>query len=289
MTFFIIGLILFIISLILFIKTNKKVEINKEIEEINKGLEEEKQRKEKEIQMYEQTVGHMKENMSNAMSVYSDQLDLLYNEKEKEYDTRVARLEEAYDQSQQEILEQIEYNKKELDKIASTRAAAINAQLKEQEIQENKDFYTLSISDIEKREIKIIKSIEDMLRDSRPLRMLIWSTYYLKKANTLCSNILGPNKKTGIYKITSLVDGRCYIGQAVDIKERFRDHMKAGLGIDAPQNKFYEIMQQQGLENFTFELLEECPKDELNEKEKFYIELFSSYNYGYNSTKGNKN
>ena len=271
MIFFIIGLILFIISLFLFIKTNKKVEINKEIEEINKGLEEEKQRKEKEIQMYEQTVGHMKENMSNAMSIYSDQLDLLYNEKEKEYDTRVARLEEAYDQSQQEILEQIEYNKKELDKIASTRAAAINAQLKEQEIQENKDFYTLSISDIEKREIKIIKSIEDMLRDSRPLRMLIWSTYYLKKANTLCSNVLGPNKKTGIYKITSLVDGRCYIGQAVDIKERFRDHMKAGLGIDAPQNKFYEIMQQQGLENFTFELLEECPKDELNEKEKFYI------------------
>ena len=287
MIFFIIGLILFIISLILFIKTNKKVEINKEIEEINKGLEEEKQRKEKEIQMYEQTVGHMKENMSNAMSVYSDQLDLLYNEKEKEYDTRVARLEEAYDQSQQEILEQIEYNKKELDKIASTRAAAINAQLKEQEIQENKDFYTLSISDIEKREIKIIKSIEDMLRDSRPLRMLIWSTYYLKKANTLCSNVLGPNKKTGIYKITSLVDGRCYIGQAVDIKERFRDHMKASLGIDAPQNKFYEIMQQQGLENFTFELLEECPKDELNEKEKFYIELYKSYDYGLNSTRGN--
>ena len=287
MIFFIIGLILFIISLILFIKTNKKVEINKEIEEINKGLEEEKQRKEKEIQMYEQTVGHMKENMSNAMSVYSDQLDLLYNEKEKEYDIRVARLEEAYDQSQQEILEQIEYNKKELDKIASTRAAAINAQLKEQEIQENKDFYTLSISDTEKREIKIIKSIEDMLRDSRPLRMLIWSTYYLKKANTLCSNVLGPNTKTGIYKITSLIDGRCYIGQAVDIKERFRDHMKAGLGIDASQNKFYEIMQQQGLENFTFELLEECSKDELNEKEKFYIELYKSYDYGLNSTRGN--
>ena len=287
MIFFIIGLILFIISLFLFIKTNKKVEINKEIEEINKRLEEEKQRKEKEIQTYEQTVGYMKENMSNAMSVYSDQLDLLYNEKEKEYDARVARLEEVYDQSQQGILEQIKYNKKELDKIASTRAAAINAQLKEQEIQENKDFYTLTVSDIEKREIKIIKSIEDMLRDPRPLRMLIWSTYYLKKANTLCSNVLGPNKKTGIYKITSLIDCRCYIGLAVDVKERFRDHMKAGLGIDAPQNKFYEIMQQQGLENFTFELLEECPKDELNEKEKFYIELYKSYNYGLNSTRGN--
>ena len=46
-------------------------------------------------------------------------------------------------------------------------------------------------------------------------------------------------------------------------------------------------MQQQGLENFTFELLEECSKDELNEKEKFYIELYKSYDYGLNSTRGN--
>ena len=47
-------------------------------------------------------------------------------------------------------------------------------------------------------------------------------------------------------------------------------------------------MQKDGLENFTFELLEECKLIDLNDKEKFYIELYQSKEYGYNSTGGNK-
>ena len=46
-------------------------------------------------------------------------------------------------------------------------------------------------------------------------------------------------------------------------------------------------MLKDGLENFTFELLEECPKEELNKKEAFYINLYESNDYGYNITKGN--
>lgn len=64
--------------------------------------------------------------------------------------------------------------------------------------------------------------------------------------------------------------------------------MKAGLGIDASGNKFYDVMQEQGIDNFTFELLEECSKEQLNEKEAFYIDLYQSLDYGFNSTKGNK-
>jgi hypothetical protein len=61
------------------------------------------------------------------------------------------------------------------------------------------------------------------------------------------------------------------------------------LGIDTPAgNKLYKAMQEVGLENFSFELLEECSKDELNEKEKYYIELYQSYEFGYNSNAGIK-
>ena len=63
--------------------------------------------------------------------------------------------------------------------------------------------------------------------------------------------------------------------------------MKCGLGIDAPNNKFYNAMKEQGIENFTFEILEDCAKEDLNEKEKFYIDLYQSCDYGFNSTKGN--
>lgn len=61
----------------------------------------------------------------------------------------------------------------ELDKISSTRAAAIQAQLKEKEIQQQAEFYSLSISEVDKREVRVLKSIENELRDPRPIRMII--------------------------------------------------------------------------------------------------------------------
>jgi hypothetical protein len=45
-------------------------------------------------------------------------------------------------------------------------------------------------------------------------------------------------------------------------------------------------MQTYGVWNFTFEVLEECSKEELNEKEKKWIELYQSNTVGYNGTKG---
>lgn len=47
-------------------------------------------------------------------------------------------------------------------------------------------------------------------------------------------------------------------------------------------------MSKDGVDNFTFELLELCSKDELNEKESFYIQLYQTKEFGYNSTAGNK-
>ena len=65
--------------------------------------------------------------------------------------------------------------------------------------------------------------------------------------------------------------------------------MKCGLGIDTPaNNKLYQAMLEDGLENFTFELLEACDDKDLNEKEVFYIQLYNAYTFGYNSNKGNK-
>lgn len=65
--------------------------------------------------------------------------------------------------------------------------------------------------------------------------------------------------------------------------------MKRGLGIDTPVGaKLYQAMKAEGVHNFTFELLETCPAAQLNEKEKFYIDLYQSKDFGYNSTIGNK-
>ena len=119
--------------------------------------------------------------------------------------------------------------------------------------------------------------------------MLIWQTYWQKPLKALAANILGNKTVVGIYKITNTKTKECYIGQSVDIAKRWADHAKCGLGIDTPQgNKLYKAMMEYGIYSFSWELLEECPKEQLDEKEKYYIDLYDAYNYGYNSTKGNK-
>jgi hypothetical protein len=73
------------------------------------------------------------------------------------------------------------------------------------------------------------------------------------------------------------------------VADRWKQHIKCGLGIDTPaQNKLYKAMLKDGVTNFTFELLEQCDRQLLNDKERFYINLYQAYEFGYNSTSGNK-
>lgn len=94
----------------------------------------------------------------------------------------------------------------------------------------------------------------------------------------------------GIYKITNQIDGKCYIGQSINILKRWTEHRYRAMskGSEGFENHFYRSIRKYGLENFSFEILEECPKEELNEKEQFYVAKYCSNqeNFGYNLTEG---
>ena len=103
----------------------------------------------------------------------------------------------------------------------------------------------------------------------------------------MAGRILGKDKISGIYKITNLKDNKIYIGQSTDIKTRWSNHIKAALKIDSiAHSRVHDAMGEEGIWNFTFELLEQCPKEKLNEREKYYIEFYQSNIYGYNKTAG---
>jgi len=88
----------------------------------------------------------------------------------------------------------------------------------------------------------------------------------------------------GIYKITNLINGHSYIGQSVCITERWNNHRCAAReGIDYP---LYRAMRKYGLDNFSFEIIEECPQELLNEREKYWISYYNTYYDGYNQTLG---
>ena len=95
----------------------------------------------------------------------------------------------------------------------------------------------------------------------------------------------------GIYKITNLINKLVYIGQAQDIKTRWRNHRTDYLGNNVVNynNPLYKDMRLYGLNNFSFEIIEECLVSELDEKEKYWISYYDSFNNGYNRTEGGQN
>ena len=213
---------------------------------------------------------------NEAYSNYVKILETSYKDREQQYDINIARLKEDIRLTQQE-----------LTKLKETRAAAHEALLKEQEIKENKDNYKLSPSQADLADARRLEIVKRELNKPRILSMLIWQTYWQPLAKKQFPLILQDKTKCGIYKITNLITDECYIGQAVDIYKRWNEHCKCGLGIDTPPgNKLYKAIQEYGLENFTFELLTECSASELNEKEKYFIELYQSNTFGYNGNKG---
>ena len=213
---------------------------------------------------------------NEAYSNYVKNLEEAYIDIENEFDIKIAN----------KNLDLLKIQK-ELDKLKATRAAAHEALMKEQEIKENKDNYRLLPSQADLADARRLEIVKRELNKPRILSMLIWQTYWQPIAKKQFPEILKAKTKCGIYKITNTITDECYIGQSNDIYRRWSDHCKCGLGIDTPPgNKLYKSMQEYGLENFTFELVEECSQSELNEKEKYFIELYQADTFGYNGNKG---
>ncbi len=90
----------------------------------------------------------------------------------------------------------------------------------------------------------------------------------------------------GIYKQENKLNGKIYIGQSVNIQKRYQQHLydalnrcEEGTGVDFAIKKY-------GIENFDFDIVEECPVDKLDEREQQWIAYYDSYNNGYNRTIG---
>ena len=92
-------------------------------------------------------------------------------------------------------------------------------------------------------------------------------------------------KQIGIYKITNQLNQHCYVGQSRNITKRWADHCSAinNQTQDTYEYPLYRAMRKYGLKNFSFEILELCSIDSLNEREQFWIQY---YNPEYNQTIG---
>ena len=174
-----------------------------------------------------------------------------------------------------------------LEEAHAKADAAVKVNKRAEMEKQQKDFYRIQLSPEDLEEIKRLREVEQYLRQKEPLNKVIYKCYYVKPLTSMIGRVLGNRKITGIYKITNLDNGMCYVGQSVDVADRWRQHVKRGVGAEpATQNKLYPAMKSIGVENFMFELIEECKGNELIPREKYWTDFYQAQTYGYTVKKG---
>jgi len=209
--------------------------------------------------------------LNDFSSTYSEKVNNQVREKDEEF----ALISANFSEKTKELLT-------DLEELQAKRRAALEVAKHEEEIRLQADFYKLQIPEDMIEDIVELKKLEKRFNYPEVLNKMIYK-YYVEKAYTdLVGRVIGLDKKTGIYKITNIKDGRIYIGQAVDLAARWKQHIKRALGAEPmTQNKLYPAMAEQGVWNFTFEVVEICKKDQLNEREQYYQDFFNAKEFGY--------
>jgi group I intron endonuclease len=91
-------------------------------------------------------------------------------------------------------------------------------------------------------------------------------------------------KASGIYKITNTVNGKVYVGLAIDLRNRCRCHEK-DLRLQKHRNEHLQkAYNLYGSCSFEFEVLQICTKDSLVKNEDYWCKFYNSHNknIGYN-------
>lgn len=231
------------------------------------------------------------ENKRNAAHVLAEkELELACERQLNEFNRKLEEEKEKilaesdvtkYKQELAEINKEIEEARQTL-KVQQEQA--LNAAKEEDFI----NFHSIGFTSQDIKDIELIRDFAPKLTRQEAFFKLIWTEFYQKPIQALCKT-LGAEKVTGIYKITNTQNGRMYIGQAIDIASRWKEHCKCGLGIGSTgymTNKFYKALHDTGIENFTFEVLEICEKTKLNDREFYWIDFYNATTFGYNSKAG---
>lgn len=243
-----------------------------------------------------QTIEDQEKILANAKTQQEEQLQTWKN-------LRLKELQDSYQDFEHIFLEKKRVQEEELTTAIEklqTNITTKEQQLKELETyisialeqnrldQEQDSRHFLKLSPTDRVEIAELMDLCAHLRNPLPLYKAIYDIYYKTPYGVLLDD-LGTRGKTGIYKITDISNGKMYVGQSVDVGERWKQHIKRGCKAElgtVSGSKLYSAMVEHGIWNFKFELLQECTKEELNKTEKFWISYFNSTEYGYNMKAG---
>lgn len=276
----------------------KKQELNKQLEDYNIQIQQKQEKIYQEFENLDNEYCEYKKKLDGEREIllkeHQDKIiseDRIYVEKIKEKEIFYSQKIESLKQELENFLTNIENQKtkvKEELKIYEDKQAEIIKRFKEDEEKRQQiEFYKIKINENDKRDIENLKRLSSSFSRPDVLYKVIYETYYKAKLEEMFKRVLGDKKESGgIYKITNINNNKVYIGKTTNFISRWRTHAKRGCGLERISGQLYDAMFEDGLENYMWEIVEVCQKEEQTQKEKDWIKFYKSNEYGYNQKVG---
>lgn len=268
-------LLLIILFLSILLLQKKKIENEKEKNELKTLLDE--------IDKNKGQLSEIKQNIANEINIAQNLRDTLAEKAQVEKERFLVQIAQEEENARVELAEinnEIRLKQNFYDSLVEP------LQNLEKEKQK-KLFYTIHLTDEDKSDIMyLLSEVAPNIKHKDIVSKLIWNEFLkIPLDNTL--NRIGVESNPGIYKITNIDTGKCYVGKSTNVKRRLQDHFKSVVGIQSISDQLIhrEILKQ-GINNWMIEQICHCSKEELSDMEKYYIKFFDSINYGYNLKTG---
>jgi len=222
-----------------------------------------------------------------AIAKTTKDIDECVKDIREEYFGSLMNILDMYEDEKTDKKQELEEIKKVLDDYKQKQKTINEEILRRRAVEEQTDFYRVVIDENSLDDIALLQSIRKNLHHRENLDKLIYDNYVSKPVSEMIKRVLNGKSPSGIYKITRLQTGEIYIGKSTNVKDRWQQHAKTAFNCGTiAHSMLHTTMEKDGIENFTFELLEEVPKDKLSEKEKYYIDFYGSKEYGMNEKAG---
>ena len=218
-------------------------------EEIKKALDDLRETQQKAAEdLYSQALNIAENSYEKEIDRISDDLFQHREEAKNLYlqvtEEAVQEFEEAIESKQKEF----SYWNERLIALQQDVQTALEAAQRKLAMETQQDYYRICLSDEDVAEIKRLREVLPYLRDKTPLNKVIYKVYYERPLTDMIGRVVGSGVHTGIYKITNIDNQMCYVGQAANIADRWKQHCKRGVGAeDWTQNKLYPAMYSLGV------------------------------------------
>lgn len=247
--------------------------VNDRMKEIDQLMDEQRQRRQSEL--------------DETFKEKTSSLELQFNELIKQYEDLAENAKQTaaqlIEESENKVQEYQSAEEQERERFESLRKPLLLYELENQK----KLYYTIQLPEEFREDIEfLLTTVAAKVQHPDIISKLVWAEYVKPYLDDTFKRI-EIKAEPGIYKLTNLINGKCYIGKSTNVKTRIADHFKSSIGIKsiADQAVHHAILKD-GFWNWTIEVVIYCDKDKLSELEKYYIDFFKSQEFGYNRNSG---